>query len=351
MNRSTKHELVYDTKGVVITHVVVSYNRSIQQGHCRSRHYLPNCEFIHGIVPLIRKYPDLRHSVWGDEPCPPNEEWWQCPWGVPKIDTHEYPEAFNMTEERPVRREIEESSDWSSDSEGDYSLSSANRGESAHEDYEDIGSMSDSAEENEALDDGRSIVTEETADVWYTEGYEDDVTAFGMLENAWNREPEGCRKEALYYQLRDFEVEYAVKHHIYAHLLQGNETEVGFAKNKTRSRMRTRLTEKRCIGVPKKDNGALRTNRENNRRRWKKVRIDPDTDQAVSWAAFKRKHSELNERQAQDAFKKLKRRKKEATTRTYNGEVFTWLECVRRWSFYWEMAQLYVWFSQLKKVN
>ena len=36
-NRSVKEEYVFDPRGVVITHVVVSYNRSVQKGQSRSR--------------------------------------------------------------------------------------------------------------------------------------------------------------------------------------------------------------------------------------------------------------------------------------------------------------------------
>ena len=81
------------------------------------------------------------------------------------------------------------------------------------------------------------------------------------------------------------------------------------------------------------------------------MRVDPITEEVVTWMAFKRKHSELNDHDAMRAFKKLKRKKKEARTRRYNGEVFTWMECAERWGFYYEMSELASWFNQLEKVD
>ena len=64
--RPTWEDRVYDPRGVVITHVVVSYNRSLQEMQSRGRFFHPRCEFVHGDQPIIRKYPNLRGSVWGD---------------------------------------------------------------------------------------------------------------------------------------------------------------------------------------------------------------------------------------------------------------------------------------------
>ena len=73
----TGHSRVYDPRGVVLTHIVVTFNRTVPKGHPRSRHFLPRCEFCHGFRPVGRKYPDLRQSVWGDSL-----------WGLPIADTH-----------------------------------------------------------------------------------------------------------------------------------------------------------------------------------------------------------------------------------------------------------------------
>ena len=88
--RPTWEDRVYDPRGVVITHVVVSYNRSLQEMQSRGRFFHPRCEFVHGKPPIIRKYPDVRISIWGDTVLLPNAEWWGRPPGVPMEDTQEY---------------------------------------------------------------------------------------------------------------------------------------------------------------------------------------------------------------------------------------------------------------------
>ena len=105
----------------------------------------------------MRKYPDLRHSVWGDKPVPPRDEWDGTPPGIPKNNTHGYAEVLP---ERPRSEEEDESTE----SEGDYSISSRDpweRGASVHEDFEDM--ISYSAEEYYDNDDDRSVASDETA--------------------------------------------------------------------------------------------------------------------------------------------------------------------------------------------
>ena len=92
-SRSRYHssqEYIYDPRGIVITHVVVSYNRSIEKGNARARYYHPRCEFVHGKQPVIRKYPNVRISVWGDSELLPKSEWYDCPAEVPFEDSHKY---------------------------------------------------------------------------------------------------------------------------------------------------------------------------------------------------------------------------------------------------------------------
>ena len=86
----TTKERVYDERGVVITHVVVTFNRSIKQGHSRERYYLPECEFCHGGWPFLRKYPDLRASVWSNEGRAYSEETYGMPPWLPLTDTDAY---------------------------------------------------------------------------------------------------------------------------------------------------------------------------------------------------------------------------------------------------------------------
>ena len=87
---STAHERVYEPRGIVLTHIVVTFNRSIAAGHSRSRYFLPRCEFRHGLQPTIRKYPDIRPSVWCDTPMDEEYEAYGRPEGLPIIDTDNY---------------------------------------------------------------------------------------------------------------------------------------------------------------------------------------------------------------------------------------------------------------------
>ena len=46
--KSTQIELVSDPRGLVITHVLVVVNKTIEAGFSRARYFLPRCEFLHG---------------------------------------------------------------------------------------------------------------------------------------------------------------------------------------------------------------------------------------------------------------------------------------------------------------
>ena len=81
---------MYESRGVIITHVLVTYNRSIKQGYSRARFYQPDCEFTHGPLPTLRKYPDLRSSVWTDCVHTPSDELYGCPPQLPRQNTHSY---------------------------------------------------------------------------------------------------------------------------------------------------------------------------------------------------------------------------------------------------------------------
>ena len=91
---STPHERVYEPRGIVLTHIVVTFNRCIAGGHSRSRYFLPRCEFRHGLQPTIRKYPDIRPSVWCDTPMDEEYEAYGRPEGLPINDTDNYDAGF-----------------------------------------------------------------------------------------------------------------------------------------------------------------------------------------------------------------------------------------------------------------
>ena len=46
--RSTNVEWGCAPRGVFITHVVLTVNKTIQRGYSRARYSLPRCEFLHG---------------------------------------------------------------------------------------------------------------------------------------------------------------------------------------------------------------------------------------------------------------------------------------------------------------
>ena len=87
---ATKEERVYHREGIVLTHVLVTFNRSIAQGHSRARYFLPRCEFRHGVHRCLRKYPDLRPSVWCDIVQNEAYEANGRPSELPVSDTHNY---------------------------------------------------------------------------------------------------------------------------------------------------------------------------------------------------------------------------------------------------------------------
>ena len=201
-DKATKHELVFKQKGVVITSILVSYNRSIQKGYSRARFYHPLCEFVVGQRPQIRKYPDVRPSVWGDHPQPSNYEWWGCPETVPRTVTHEYPEIApaNIGQRHattvPSKKSAESEDCYSletssSESPSEYSYSESNsdlqnlswelkkfhgeRGASA------MGSEADEDEDRDDDDDDMSD--------YHPGSKEDDAKAFMELEKNGNKRP------------------------------------------------------------------------------------------------------------------------------------------------------------------
>ena len=144
---------------------------------------------------------------------------------------------------------------------------------------QDLNSSSDS-------DDEVSHVSTESGSVISQSEYESAVKNFGALENQWLNEPDSLQQETLYKSIFEFEFAFAVKFRIYSHLITGNQKEVSVAKEKTRNRMRTRLKNKCCIGLPVQGRAMKRE-------KTKKVigmRIDPETQQIVSWSSFQQRH-------------------------------------------------------------
>ena len=424
-NKSTQHELVYDPEGVVITHVVVSYNRSIHKGQPRARFYLPDCEFVHGPTPKIRKYPNVKSSVWSDYAESPDKEWYGCPLAVPKTDTHDYPihkkedhvktdpskdsseseegyynfesdvgESSSCSEAEKIKSECgkrtlgseacesddgDDNDDWGWEErsgeldnlkrpagfQGPASISSE-RTEFYHyrknydDDVQAFGMLENRWQqerdgayllwlENNDGDDTASISSERTEFYHYQEYYDDDVQAFGILENKWHQEKNLMEKRRLYKELEKEEIAYSLKKGLYRQLVRPNHSEASFVKDKTRNRMRTRRKNNRCIGLPTVTDTKATTKNEN-KKHWPKERVDPVTSAAVTWTYFNTLYWNLPKRERLEKWRSLRRRKIEARARKFHEVVLTWDECVQRWNFDYEIGELYAWYRQLEKV-
>ena len=117
--------------------------------------------------------------------------------------------------------------------------------------------------------------------------YESAVEDFEALENQWLNEPDCLQQKTLYKSVFEAEVAFALKFKIYSHLITGNQQEVSIAKEKTRNRMRTRFKNKCCISVPVQGR-AMRGEKTKKKVRF---RIDPETQQIVSWLSFQQRHN------------------------------------------------------------
>ena len=360
-NRATKHELVFNPEGVVITKIVVSYNRSITKGHSRARFYHPDCEFVVGQPPQIRKYPDIRPSVWGDHPQSSDYEWWGCPPTVPKIVTDEYPEIAPAnkrqrhattvrSKNRAESEDVYTLDSSSSESPSEYSYSESNS---------DMQNLSSALKKIHGERGASAIDSEEDEDEdrdddddmseYHSGSKEDDAKAFMQLEKEWQQETDILLKEELYTQVQRAEVKYCVKHGVYDRVI-GNTTKPSFAKTKTRSRMRNRLKRNRCLGLPTALD-TLPTRRNEKKKKWPKERVDPKTSLTISFSAFKKRERKLSKYEQMELWRTFKRRKKEPRGRLYKDEIITWSECVDRWAFEYEMSRLYTWFQELEKVQ
>ena len=136
-----------------------------------------------------------------------------------------------------------------------HSASNNGLGGVAHADnwayvMESVARFLNGLSDSDDSDDEVSHVSTESGSVISQFEYEGVVKNFEALENQWLNEPDSLQQENLYKSIFDAEVAFAVKFGIYSHLITGNQKEVSVAKDKTRNRMRTRLKNKCCIGLP-----------------------------------------------------------------------------------------------------
>ena len=346
-HKSTTEERIYEPRGCVITHVVVSYNRSICQGYSRARYFHPRCEFVHGHQPIIRKYPNVRVSVWSDFPEKPSEEAYERPREVPIDDTHEY--AVWAVLEGPMDDAVETKSEVVShtcqeDEIGDYDF------EPSPGDVSDSSSV-ESDEDNR--DDGdydpqenMSVPSSRTPSLVHASDYDVAVHEFGLLENQWHWEKDEVSKMELYKQIEDAEMSYALEYGIYHDIVTGQQTERAIAKQKTRNRMRTRLKNHRCIGLPVHGRAT-----QSKKIKVRRERVDPATRAVITWKDFQNRNADISVAERWSRWKMLPRRKKAAQVRCFEGQPFSWSTCITRYRDYYEMGALYVWFVQLPKMS
>ena len=172
---ATKEERVYHREGIVLTHVLVTFNRSIAQGHSRARYFLPRCEFRHGVHRCLRKYPDLRPSVWCDTVQNEGYEANGRPSELPVSDTHNYDAVCpDLIDDGPIDRRSSDSASGNAtgnvghaDEVGDYDFDS----ESQH-------SMSS----NDSLDDV-SHASAWTRSTVFKSGYDMYIEVFSEIGN------------------------------------------------------------------------------------------------------------------------------------------------------------------------
>ena len=205
---------------------------------------------------------------------------------------------------------------------------------------QDLNSSSDS-------DDEVSHVSAESGSVVSQFEYESAVKNFGALENQWLNEPDSLQQETLYKSIFEAEVAFAVKFGIYSHLITGNQKEVSVAKDKTRNRMRTRLKNKCCIGLPVQGRAMKREKT----KKVVRMRVDPETRQIVSWLSFQQRHKTTMPDDLVGLWNKLPRVTRPSKARWWEGEAMTWKQCMDRYLDFFDMSSLRTWYIKLPRAD
>ena len=205
---------------------------------------------------------------------------------------------------------------------------------------QDLNSSSDS-------DDEVSHDSTEIGSVFSQLEYDSAVKNFGALENQWLNEPDSLQQETLYKSIFEFEFAFAVKFRIYSHLITGNQKEVSVAKEKTRNRMRTRLKNKCCIGLPVQGRAMKREKT----KKVVRMRVDPETRQIVSWLSFQQRHKTTTPDHLVGLWKKLPRVMRPSKARWWAGEAMTWSQCMDKYLDFFDMSSLYTWYLKLPRAD
>ena len=302
----------------------------------------------------LRKYPDIRVSVWSDVTCESSYENWGMPEGLPTSDTHEYPYEkmvpFGDSARVDTQALPSETFDYI-DSESMVAFGHSTRGDTQELPYEALDDM-DIDEETESEDgenESRSGYTTDSGSETYQSDFSRTVEAFDRLERRWVAEAETGAVQAAetLREIQEMEVEYAVRFGIYRDLVSGNKTELGIARAKTHNRMQTRKRNLKVIGLPVKGRAVLSKKKERKPRQ----RIDPQSGLRVHWEEFRKAHDDLPWSELKSTWKQYPRKGKPTKFRVYKDEALTWCGCYSRWGDFYERADLHRWFIKLPRVH
>ena len=213
----------------------------------------------------------------------------------------------------------------------------------------DMNFESDSQESNSSSDsdwDVSQVNTLSGSEIFKSE-YEVAVESFVFLENRWLHETNMLQQQSLYKAVFEAEVAFAIEFDVYADLITGNQTVLSIAKDKTRNRMRTRLKNNRCIGLPVSGRAVKRKKR----KQVPRSRVDPVTRQIVTWSSFLQLHSTTMHHDLLLLWRKLPRLRRAAKSRWWAGESLSWSRCVERYRDFYDMASLYTWYVELPRAD
>ena len=168
--------------------------------------------------------------------------------------------------------------------------------------------------------------------------------SFFALEQKWLTECNSEEKKRLYKEVEKAEVNYAIRLHMYDDILVGNQTIQSIAKEKTRNRMRTRLQNNVCIGLPEKGRAVPRK-----RKRVSRLRVDPESRQIISWEMFCARNSPSATLHEQ--WRALPRVRPPAKQRVWRGYAISWQQCVAWFRDDYEMKYLFDWFQSLQRAT
>ena len=177
--------------------------------------------------------------------------------------------------------------------------------------------------------------------------YEAAVESFVALEERWLNEVDPLRKEKLHKAVFEAEVAFALRFAIYREIVVGGQDEEAQAKVRTRNRMRTRVQNNRCVGVPEKGRASKRARI----RRVPRSRVDPVTRQIVSWPTFLQQNKKATQQDLTRLWRQLPRVRRSAKARWWEGGSMTWSQCVDRYRNFYDMSLLYVWFMELPRAD